>query len=91
MAWEIRKKGYSRNPWRLVTGAGQEVSTVCSVTGIEQPVSGETKAEVERWALERLEWYAAHARNGLLPSIYSQNWRTTATLDTTATVADGGR
>ena len=91
MAWEIRKKGYSRKPWRLVNSAGQEVSTVCSVTGIEWPVCGETKAEVERWALERLEWYAAHARNGLLPSIYSQNWRTTAMVSNAATVADGGR
>lgn len=72
---EIKKLRYSRSPWRLVTDEGKEVSTTCVKTGIFTPVCGDTRAEVERWVLDRFEWYATCAKHGLLPAIYSQNWR----------------
>jgi hypothetical protein len=86
MSWRIEKKGYSAKPWRLISADGQELGTVCTNTGVSCPVSGNTRADIERWVLERLEWYVAHAKNGLIPSIYSANWRTTAMLENTATV-----
>lgn len=87
--WRIEKKGYSRSPWRLVNGDGTEVATTCSKTGVQHPVSGQTRAEVESWVLDRLEWYARNARAGVIPTIYSPNWRNSAEVANTATVPDG--
>lgn len=86
MTWKIVKKGYSRSPWRLVTEHGQEIETVCSQTDIVMSVCGQTRAEVEAWLLDRVEWYARCAKAGVLPPTYSPNWRTTAKIDNTATV-----
>ena len=87
VTWKIVKKGYSRSPWRLVTECGQEIETVCSKTGIVMSVCGQTRSEVEAWLLDRIEWYARCANAGVLPPVYSPNWRTTAKIDSTATVA----
>lgn len=70
MSWKIVKKGYSRSPWRLVNGDGQEVASICNTTGVEYPVCGQTRAEVEAWVLQRLEWFVNHARAGVLPPFY---------------------
>lgn len=86
MTWRIEKKGYSRSPWRIVNGDGVEVATTCSRTGIEGPVLGQTKADVEAWLLDRCEWYAMHAASGMIPSIYSPNWRNTAKVANAAKV-----
>jgi len=81
VSWAIVKKGYSRSPWRIVNGDGIEIATVCSETGIHGPVCGQTKAELVEWLLDRCEWYATHAINGLIPPVYTKNWRNPDKLD----------
>lgn len=60
----IEKRGYSSNPWRLVTSTGAEVTTSQNFkhpdlgnTRITQSVSGATKKECTANALALLESY----------------------------------
>lgn len=84
MAWKIVKKGYSCSPWRIVNEDGVEVASTCSTSGVQMPVCGQTKSEVEAWLLDRCEWYARCANAGVIPVLYSPGWRNTAKLSNTA-------
>ena len=86
MSWKIVKKGYSRNPWRIVVDGEIELASTCSRTGILVPVCGQTRAEVEAWLLDRCEWYATHAKLGILPVLYTRGWRNAAKISTLSTV-----
>lgn len=59
---EIRKLGYSANPWRLLTSDGREVRTPTDfdhpnlgMTRIMEPVAGNTRKQCEAKALALLE------------------------------------
>lgn len=56
----IEKRNYSRGAWRLVTDAGNQVTTTLlndagDVMATSHPVCGQTKAEVMAYALGELE------------------------------------
>lgn len=70
---KIEKRNYSRSPWRLVTDGGQEVEArvpfehpTLGWTVIQQPISGETKAECIQMALDTLERLMLRQQNGVI-------------------------
>ena len=69
---KIERQNYSRNPWRLIANDGRQVvsdkrDSSGRIVATGHPVCGNTKQEVMDWVLDRLEWYASHAKHGLLP------------------------
>lgn len=85
----IEKRGYSRNPWRLVTAAGTEISALrkfehptLGLTTVYQPIMGSTKTECSERALSLLaELWELTKRRGEVCSACSANLTTTERLD----------
>lgn len=72
---EIKKDDrWSGCPWRLLQD-GREMWRSDVTNGFTVPVCAATKAELVRWCLDRLEWYVAHQRAGLVPDVFDKDWR----------------